>query len=290
SYETSRGPLKWAIQAVIRRSCRCAHRVITICHELRQTCQDDRLCDIDKVRVILAGSSNGIDLKRFTLTDSLRDSALKLRQQAGVPENAVVVGMVARLMIEKGVCELIEAFRKLESRWPDLWLLFVGPFEALHHPLPPEIQTLIRTHPRIWYAGFQKETERYYAAMDVFALPSYREGFGSVIIEASALERPVITSDIMGCREACADGESGLLVSPRNAAALTEAVERLLADPDLRERLGRQGRRRVEEKFDQQKYWPAMDAVFRELLQARSCPLPEKRDRGAAAEVAGVEN
>jgi glycosyltransferase involved in cell wall biosynthesis len=276
-YELNYGLVGIVIKNMIRVACRLSHQVLPICHEIRERCEKDNLCNIDKVRVVLAGSSNGVDLRRFTLTDELRDEGREIRQRAGFPDDAIVVGIVARLKIEKGLCELIEAFRSLEDRWPQLRLLVVGDFETMQDPVPPDVEDVIRNHPRIHFAGLQGRTDPYYAAMDVLALPTHREGFGNVIIEASAMELPVITCDTMGCREAAADGESGILVPVGDAEALAVAIERLLADEALRTRLGQQGRRRIEELFDQQEFWPALEAVYRGLLGACRLPLPQER-------------
>jgi glycosyltransferase involved in cell wall biosynthesis len=112
--------------------------------------------------------------------------------------------------------------------------------------------------------------------MDIFVLPTYREGFGNTIIEASAMTLPVVTSDTLGCREAAADGVSGILVPVKNAEALAAALERLIADEPYRKQLAQQGRRRVEELFDQQKYWPALEARYRQLLRDHNLPLPQQ--------------
>lgn len=181
---------------------------------------------------------------------------------------------VARLKIEKGIPELVESFQSLALRFPELWLLLVGGVEDSPDRVPEPVLDLIRSHPRIWHAGYQRDVERYLAMMDIFALPSHREGLPNVVLQASAMGLPVITCDTMGCREAAADGETAILVPVGDPQALAAAIDRLARDAFLRRRLGRQGRRRVEALFDQRKLWPALEAVYRELLSARGLPLP----------------
>ena len=155
-YEQTGGLAKWIIQAVVRWSCRCATQVFAVSDEVRQHCVDDRLCESGKVEVVLAGSSNGINLERFTLTDALREEGRKVRQEAGIADDDMVLGTVARLKVAKGVSELVEAFLLLEKRWPGLRLLMVGGFETMHDPVPRETREIMRDHPRIHHVEQQR--------------------------------------------------------------------------------------------------------------------------------------
>ena len=111
--------------------------------------------------------------------------------------------------------------------------------------------------------------------MDIFALPTHREGFCNTILEASAMELPFIASDTTGCRDPIDYGATGILVPVRDSAALAGAVERLLGDESRRRELARKARRRVEELFDQRKLWPALEGCYRELLEAQNLSPPE---------------
>jgi len=211
------------------------------------------LCPADKIEVVGNGSANGIDLARFDPA-GLRDSRRRLRDELEIGADDVVVGIVARLGREKGINELIHAFVRAREHDPRLVLLLVGPVEE-GAGIEPEVLTEMRENPAIRSVGFQSEVERYLAAMDVFALPSWREGFGVVNLEAAAMELPVVSTDVMGPRESVLDGETGLLVPLRDADALRGAMLKLAGDPELRRRFGEAGRRRVEQEFEQRQHW-----------------------------------
>ena len=114
-------------------------------------------------------------------------------------------------------------------------------------------------HPRIHWVGPQTDVPAYYAAMDIFVLASYREGFGIVNLEASAMKLPVISTDVNGPRESIVPGKTGLLVPVREVEPLYRAMKRLADDAELRKRMGEAGRRRVIESFDARQMWRLWD-------------------------------
>jgi glycosyltransferase involved in cell wall biosynthesis len=113
------------------------------------------------------------------------------------------------------------------------------------------------------------DTPPLYTAMDVVVLPTYREGFGIVAIEAAAMELPVVATEVPGCVDAVNDSVTGTLVPPRDAAALTDAIRHYLLDPELRRRHGRAGRERVLQEFRQEDIWEELYAEYTRLLQMR---------------------
>ncbi len=268
------------IRGIHRWSCRFARHVLAVSHEIRQRCIDARICRPDKIRVVLNGSSNGVDLNRFALTAEMRQAGRDIRHAVNIPDDAAVIGTVARLKISKGTVELLEAYLNLADRWPNLWLLLVGPYEVMQDPIPTRVRETIDQHPRIVHAGYQSEVERYYAAMDIFALPTYREGFCNVLIQAAAMELPVVASATTGCHDPTDNGRTGLLVPVKDVEALTGALERLVGDEALRAALARRGHARAVELYDQEKVWPALDAVYRQWLAARHLPMPDGAPAG----------
>ncbi len=299
AYELSTGLRRWAVRGMDRWACRLSTRVLAVCHELRERCPQDGLCKLQKVTVVGAGSCNGLDVRRFCKTERLVQEGRNVRRELSIPDGAFVLATIARLKVEKGVCELLESFQRLDDESASksgaaddggrpFYMLLVGDFVEGPDAVPVNIRKAIGTHPRVRHVSFQNDTERYYAATDLFVLPSYREGFGISIIEASAMELPVITSDCVGCREAALDGETGILVPVKNVEQLTAAINKLVADPELCARLGQRGRQRVEEVFDQRKFWPALEAIYRGLLRARGLPVQTADDRNESTTSRGV--
>ncbi len=274
-YESMTGLKRRLCRLTDKLGCLLAHRVVTICHELGQMIVRDRLCAADKVTTYLSGSSNGLDLSRFTPTPERIAAGRRLRSERRIADEAIVIGNVGRLRCAKGTGELVDAFETLLARGRNVYLLLVGGYETVD-PLPPELRLKIETHPRIINVGHQPDTENYYTAMDIFAFPTYREGFGNVGLEASAMGLPIVASDVMGVRESAPGGIAALAVPPRDAAALADALDRLIADPDLRRQLAEGGQKRAREQFARQAIWHAMLADYAKLLARRGKSLPPR--------------
>ncbi|MBI3547914.1 MAG: glycosyltransferase family 4 protein [Elusimicrobia bacterium] len=184
-------------------------------------------------------------------------------------EGPVVVSMMARLIIDKGIHEFLDAARILKERWMDRVVFQLGGEEDPGNPWQADarrIETAV-SKGAVRRLGFVDDVPALMAGTDVFAFPSYyREGIPMAVLEAMSCGLAVVTTDSPGCRETIVDGESGLRVPPRDAAALTAALERLIGDAALRARLGDGARRRVEERFSSGKIIEAHLAVYRELL------------------------
>lgn len=264
--ETARGFKRRLLAAAERLSCRLARRVLAVSPSLRQVALREGLCPPEKIRVLAGGSGNGVDaLGRFS--PERFDVALRasLRASWRLPEGAPVLGFVGRLVRDKGVVELAQAWAALASRMPNLHLLLVGPEEP-EDAVPPAILQGLRDHPRVRWLGLVENAAACYAVMDVVALPSYREGFPNVPLEAAAMGLPVVATGVAGCVDAVADGETGTLVSPGDAAGLAAAVERYLVDPPLAADHGRRGRARALTDFAQERIWRELETTYRELL------------------------
>lgn len=249
----------------------CAQKaddVIAISQTLKQQALEEGIIESDKVFVLGAGSSKGVDLKKFRLDERTIQEGAKIRKQLSISEKDVVFGYAGRFTVEKGFCEIIEAFNHISQSSDSIHLLFVGEQDE-RMPLPPEIQKLMSEHPRIHLLPYTDDVPSRLAAIDVFVLASYREGFGNVLIEASALERPVIASDIPGCRSAVKPNVTGLLVSPRDVASLESAMQKLIADRNKRLTMGKDGRAWVESDFDRNLVWQRLIGIYKQLLRPK---------------------
>lgn len=206
----------------------------------------------DKIQVLAAGSICGVDAARFQPRSGVRE---RLRLELGIPQDAVVVLFLGRMNRDKGILDLAEAFAELAPKHENLWLLTVGPDEESMQSRVAQICVSVSSRVRL--IGFTNEPESFMAVADVFALPSYREGFGSSVIEAAACGVPSLCSEIYGLTDAVVDGVTGLLHRPADIAGIREGLERLL-NPGLRKTLGEAARARAVDDFSQQRLTDAM--------------------------------
>ena len=212
---------------------------------------------------------NGVDLSRFT---RLAPEAIHAGRAAlGIPPAAPIIGTVGRLEEQKGITYLLNALPALVARWPGLHVLIVGR-GSLREALQAEAAALgVRdfTH----FLGFLPDTGPVMGLMDVVVIPSVWEPFGLVAAEAMAALRPVVATRVGGLPEVVIDGDTGLLAPPAEPAALADAVDYLLRDPDLRRRLAASGRARVETDFSLAALTAKMTALYQRLLAARQAGL-----------------
>lgn len=212
----------------------------------------------DAVRLGLMSSSrtffvgNGVDSHRFDVT--LLQQRISIRRTLGFSEGDFVIGFVGRQVREKGLIELLDAIQMLSAKYPRLCLLLVGERLSSDHDagIELELQSAERKlGSRIVRTGSRDDVPQLIAAMDVFCLPSYREGLPMTILEAMMMARPVVATRIRGCREAVIDGVTGILVAPKNSHALALAIERLIIEQGLPEKMGNSGRTRALAEYEQ---------------------------------------
>lgn len=281
-FETMKGAKKHLLSALTKLTCQLAHRVICISPSLRDRAIELGIAPAHKTVVLGAGSSNGLDIERFSSTPTRRARAQELRHGLGIDKDAMVFGFAGRIACDKGVVELCQAFQELAARHPDIHLVLIGAHDA-SDPVPESVATMLREHPRIHCPGYTDDMAAAYLAMDILVLPTYREGFGNVLLEAAALERPVVATAVTGCVDAVADGKSGTLVKVRDARALSAAMARYLGDEVLRARHGQAGRERVLRLFRREALWDALHREYMRLMSHRGVIASERaREPGHA--------
>ena len=200
-----------------------------------------------KLVVLGDGSSNGVDTERF------RPGPSDVRMRLDIPANDLVVGFVGRLTFDKGIPELLEAFEQILVRHPTCWLLLVGWFDEAEDALSLRCRAQIADHPRIRHTGFVADAAEYYRAMDILILPTHREGFPNVVLEAAASGLPVITTESTGARDAVLAEVTGLLVPPGYPEAIAEAAFVLLGSAERRAKMGSAAREWVKERFSNER-------------------------------------
>jgi glycosyltransferase involved in cell wall biosynthesis len=218
---------------------------------------------------------NGIDLDEFNAARISMEQVRVRKRELGIPEDNLVVGMVGRYVWEKGFREFFEAAATVASRHANVSFVTVGvALESERDPVDFSVLGKLGIPDRVVVLHAQKDMADLYALMDLVVLPSYREGFPRSLMEAAAMSRPVVASDVSGCRQTVVDGRNGFLVPVKDSRALAEKIEVLLNDPDLRRRLGASGRALAEERFDVNQVIERLRLCYRELAQKASVPEP----------------
>ena len=210
--------------------------------------REEGLYGEEKSRVVWNGSASGVDLTKFDISqkNAWRQA---IRSRYGL-EDAFVYGFVGRITRDKGINELFAAYQKLCAEKENTYLMLVGGKEN-EQLLDQALLAWAQEHPRVFFCGQTNEVEKYMSAMDVYILPSYREGFGSAVVEAEAMGVPVIVSDIPGPTDAMVPEQTGLLVKKADVDTLYQAMARICGDRDLCAALGRQAAGFAAERFDQ---------------------------------------
>lgn len=281
--ETTTGLKRKVLLLAERVACACAHRVICASESLRQKAIELGIVDGSQTGVIAACPCGGIDAKRFVSTAEVLRRAGQIREELGIPANAPVVGFVGRLTKDKGISELVEAYFALRAEIPELRLLLVGEMEE-GDPLPARTRRCIESEGGIIRTGFVQDAADYYHAMDVLALPTYREGFPTVVLEAHAAGKPVVAATATGVVDAVMDGVTGILIPVGDARALASGLASVIGDARLAARLGSAGLERVLREFRQEMGWDALAEEYSQMLEAKglTAPVCGKGKEGAA--------
>ena len=225
------------------------------------------LYDEKKSAVIWNGSACGVKLDKFDI--SRRDVwSAKIRAQYGIPTDARVFGFIGRITGDKGINELFAAYRRILNEMPDARLMLVGGMDKADS-VDDELYSWAKSEPRVLFCGFTNVVEQYLSAMDVFILPSYREGFGSVVVEAEAMGLPVIVTDIPGPTDAMREAQTGLIVKKADVDALVEAMSCLGNDQALREKFAANAWSFVENNFEQEELIRQIAQDRRRLMEGK---------------------
>jgi glycosyltransferase involved in cell wall biosynthesis len=251
--------------------------------ELYQSEEDLRWA---RTRGVVRGSrslllGNGADLARFDPSVVSPERLTALRRELGLTPTGPVVGTVARLVREKGYRELFTAAAAVRAVFPEARFLVLGePDRDKPDAITDAEMEEARRH--VAFAGWRTDVPEALALMDVFVLPTWREGVPRSAIEAAAMGKSLVLTDVRGCREVARDGVEGILVPPRDGERLAEAIIALLQDPSLRQRLGEAARARAVERFDEHRVSETVSGVYGSLL-ARKGLLSEERTVGGSA-------
>ena len=248
--------------AAERLAARSAHVVLCNSESLRAEALTLGIASKNKLRLLGEGSSNGVDIDHFS------PGATLVRDMLGIPPNSPVIGFSGRLTRDKGMPELLEAFDLILRAEPSTCLLLVGWFDIAEDALDPGIRARILHHPNIYCTGFVGNTAPYYRAMDLLVLPTWREGFPNVVLEAAATGIPVVTTAATGARDSVVPEVTGLLIPPGYPYAIYEAAMKLICDPQRRQRMGQAARKWIEEHYAESHVVGLTVDYYKSLLDA----------------------
>ncbi len=243
-WPTASGLKRKILIATDKLLCSCATIIIPEGNGVKQDLLSARITS-KPLNVLANGNVRGIDLNHYRLSDEVVQQAKILRKN-----NTITYIFIGRLVADKGITELVNAFVKLNQLHDNTRLLLVGPKEQTISPLPSHILQTIESHKSIEAVGMQHDIRPWLAAADVFVFPSYREGFPNVVIEAGAMALPSIVTDINGSNEIIIEGKNGLIIPSHDSDSLFNSMLRLYSDSSLRQSLSRNARNLIADRFD----------------------------------------
>ncbi|MDW5443945.1 glycosyltransferase [Polaromonas sp. SM01] len=262
-WATQRGIRKALLKTLDGLMALCATRVFADSYSQRSFLVEQKVVAPARIGVLADGSAAGVDMKRFSADQRAR---LDLRRCLQIPENDVVFLFVGRLTRDKGLLDLAQAFTSVATVNEHVHLMVVGPDEE---GLGREVARLAEAvSGRVHMVGFTGEPERYMRAADILCLPSYREGFGSVIIEAAAVGLPAIASRIYGVTDAVEEGVTGILHRPAVIPEIADAMALLALSREVRLTMGEAARTRVAEKYSEERVVSAFADFYQAMLGA----------------------
>src|SRR5690606_5051455 len=189
-----------------------------------------------------------------------------LKEDLKILNSDKVFIFIGRLVSEKGINELVGAFRRLQTTHQNITLLLVGPLEADLDPLNPETLLEIKNNPKIKTTGYQQDVRPYLAVADVLTFPSYREGFPNVVMQAGAMGLPAIVSDINGCNEIIENGQNGVIIPVKNEEALLKAMSEFITNPEMTDKLSSRAREIICSRYDRKEFWRLLKQEY-EMLE-----------------------
>jgi glycosyltransferase involved in cell wall biosynthesis len=258
-------------------TCLCADRVLAVSRSIADYMIREGLCPAGKIEVPADGSSNGVDaINRFNPGKINPARAGSFRTKYGIPPNGLLIGFVGRLVAGKGIAELAQAWAEISKEHENVSLFVAGSPES-QDPVPESVLHALRQDKRVIMADSvsNEEMPLFYSNVDLVVLPTYSEGLPNVLLEAGAMEVPVVATNVTGCLDAVLDGVTGILVPPRDAESLARAIERYLEDSELRALHGRAARARVMERFPPERIWEALHGEYCKLLAEKGVKVAD---------------
>ena len=258
---TKKGIIRWILKSLDKLIVTLNTKILVDGFSQKDFLIEENIFNADDALVLGNGSLSGVDLQRFK--PSIKQKEI-IRKKLNIPDNCIVFLFVGRIKKDKGIIELVSAFSNICIKNNNIYLLIVGPDEdKLGQELSNRLGLSLK-YTR--FINFTKTPEKYMMASDIFVIPSYREGFGSVVIEAASCGIPSIGSDIYGLNDSIKDGETGILVPAKSHKLLEEAMLKLLVNDNLRIKMGEKAHYQAKKKFSQDKLTLLLIQLYERII------------------------
>lgn len=267
AYVGFRGIKRKLLKLIEKMVCRCSTRVEPDSFGNLRFSHEEKLYNAHKSCVVWNGSASGVNLQKFDIAHKY-EWGQEIRNKYAIPADAVVYIFIGRITGDKGINELFAAAKSLIAEKEDVYLLLVGNMDR-SESVNSELYQWAQEESRVIHCGYTNAVEKYLAASDVYLLPSYREGFGTAVIEAEAMGVPVIVSDIPGPTDAMICWKTGILTPKADAKALYDNMLYMYHNPSLRDEYGKNGEAFVRTSFEQRELFKRIIADRRELIRAK---------------------
>jgi glycosyltransferase involved in cell wall biosynthesis len=261
-FETASGLFRWLLVTMERITCACATKVIPEGDGVANTLRANNITK-KPLKKILNGNINGIDLDYFSKTEEVINEAKSIKENIG---GYFVFIFVGRIVKDKGIVELVDAFLKVQKKYPMTRLLLVGRMEPELDLLPEEIIEKIKNNDNIIEAGWKTDVRPWLVASDALVFPSYREGFPNVVIQAGAMGLPCVVTDINGCNEIIIEGINGYIITPKDVDALYDGMVRVVEDKEKTKQMAKNARPLIESRYEQSAVWNSLIKEYEIML------------------------
>ncbi len=246
----------------------CATKIYPNSFGLQNIILDNNFTNKKKLKIIANGSSNGIDVELFDYNKHNDDLVKrKLRNDLNINENDLVFIFVGRLVSDKGINELINAFNQINKKVKDVTLLLVGGYETELDPLNPDTLKIIEDNPKIVSTGWVNDVIPYFSISNILTFPSYREGFPNVVMQAGAMGLPCIVSNINGCNEIIIEGENGTIIPVKDSSALYNSMLKFYNNQQIFS--AKKCRELIETRYKRQVVWNALLDEYNQLINLK---------------------
>lgn len=244
----------------------CATMIYPNSYGLKDIIINNKYATPNKLKVIGKGSSNGIDTSHFDPKLFTTDDNLKLKKHLGIKEDDLVFIFVGRLVRDKGIEELIQAFKAINEIYRSTKLLLVGTYEKDLDPISTSSENEINKNENIISVGWQNDVRPYFAIADILTFPSYREGFPNVVMQAAAMGLTSIVSNINGCNEIIREGFNGKIIAVKDTKALFESMKFFIDNPEIHKQCAENARQSICDNYERRYIWGELLNEYNSML------------------------